>query len=136
VERSFDALDQVGVAAVGWVDFDPQHPRRRVPEHGCCRECGGEAQWGAAGPGDDCDELALGRAIGAFLDLRRDLQRNAAARASSVHTMDEHFAELFERYANLVPGPVTMRSFGNSGVEDAELVPGLVLARSSHLRRL
>ena len=40
-----------------------------------------------------------------FVDRGPELQRAAAARASHVRTMDEHFAELFARYAQMVRPP-------------------------------
>ncbi len=79
------------------------------------------------------DERSLSQAIDAFVRLRTDLQLSAAARASDVRTLDEHFAELFERYANLVRGPLPSRAAGNSASAEAELVPGLALARSAYL---
>ena len=36
-----------------------------------------------------------------FMDRGPELQRAAAARACQVRTMDEHFAELFARYAQM-----------------------------------
>ena len=81
------------------------------------------------------DERALERAIGAFMDLRGDLQSSAASRASAVRTMDEHFAELFDRYASLFPGSRPIRSFTHGAPVDAEPLPQLALARSSHFDR-
>jgi alpha-1,6-mannosyltransferase len=51
-------------------------------------------------------ERSLERAIERFIDHGPELQRAAAARASQVRTMDEHFAELFARYGQLAPAPV------------------------------
>ncbi|MFL6765994.1 MAG: glycosyltransferase [Sphingomicrobium sp.] len=51
-------------------------------------------------------EVSLTRAIGRFIDRGPEFQRAAAARASRVRTMDEHFAELFVRYEALAPQPV------------------------------
>jgi alpha-1,6-mannosyltransferase len=99
---------------------------------------GGAAGHAAAGAGMTYragDECALKRAIGRFMDPRCDLQSRAASRASAVRTMDEHFAELFDRYSNLVPGPQPRPSLANSGSVDAELVPEFALARSSHFGR-
>jgi alpha-1,6-mannosyltransferase len=46
-------------------------------------------------------EISLERAIGRFLERGPELQRALAARAFHVRSMDEHFAELFARYAAL-----------------------------------
>lgn len=51
------------------------------------------------------NERSLERAIGRFIDRGPELQRAAAARASHVRTMDEHFADLFSRYERIVPAP-------------------------------
>jgi alpha-1,6-mannosyltransferase len=50
-------------------------------------------------------EISLGRAVDRFIDRGPELQRAAAARASHVRTMDEHFADLFERYAERARTP-------------------------------
>ena len=50
-------------------------------------------------------ERSLQRAIERFVDRGPELQRAAATRSSHVRTMDEHFAELFERYAQIAPAP-------------------------------
>lgn len=50
-------------------------------------------------------ERSLERAIDRFVERGPELQRAAAARASDVRTMDEHFGELFERYAQ-IPAPL------------------------------
>lgn len=51
------------------------------------------------------NERSLERAIERFIDRGPELQRAAAARASHVRTMDEHFADLFARYESIVPVP-------------------------------
>jgi alpha-1,6-mannosyltransferase len=81
------------------------------------------------------DEGALNRAISAFVDLKCELQRSAADRASAVRTMDEHFAELFARYANLVPQAQPNLSFAEHGPHNEHLVPELAVACSTHYRR-
>jgi alpha-1,6-mannosyltransferase len=48
-------------------------------------------------------QISLERAINRFMDRGPELQRAVAIRASNVRTMDEHFADLFERYQALVP---------------------------------
>ena len=50
-------------------------------------------------------EISLGRALDRFMDRGPELQRAAAARACQVRTMDEHFADLFARYAQMVRPP-------------------------------
>jgi alpha-1,6-mannosyltransferase len=49
-------------------------------------------------------EQSLERAISRFIERGPELQRAIAARSSHVRSMDEHFADLFARYAQLVPG--------------------------------
>lgn len=49
-------------------------------------------------------ERSLERALVRFIERGPELQRAVAARASHVRSMDEHFAELFARYAELTPG--------------------------------
>lgn len=51
-------------------------------------------------------ERSIEHAIERFIERGPELQRAAAVRASRVRTMDEHFAELFERYAAIAPTPV------------------------------
>jgi len=51
------------------------------------------------------NERSLERAIDRFIDRGSELQRAAAARASHVRTMDEHFADLFARYECIVSAP-------------------------------
>lgn len=48
-------------------------------------------------------QISLERAIGRFIDSGPEFQRAAAARVCQVRSMDEHFAELFARYAELAP---------------------------------
>jgi alpha-1,6-mannosyltransferase len=77
-----------------------------------------------------CDRHALERAIDTFVAVRRELQSNAVDRASAVRTMDEHFAELFERYATLVPTPLPQSapSVVRAGSAGVDLIPELALA--------
>jgi alpha-1,6-mannosyltransferase len=51
-------------------------------------------------------QISLERAINRFLDRGPELQHAIAVRSSGVRTMDEHFAELFARYAALGPRPL------------------------------
>jgi alpha-1,6-mannosyltransferase len=77
-------------------------------------------------------ERSLERAIDRFIERGPELQRAAAARASRVRTMDEHFAELFARYANLVPTPALQLALASTMVEG---LPGIALARSAYTGR-
>jgi alpha-1,6-mannosyltransferase len=60
---------------------------------------------GAGASYRSASEVSLERAIGRFIDGGPEFQRAAAARASRVRTMDEHFGELFARYEGLRPQP-------------------------------
>ena len=72
-------------------------------------------------------QISLERAITRFLDRGPELQRAAAARASQVRTMDEHFAELFARYSNIAPVPVYRPSTGAFGtLQEAAVVHSLM----------
>jgi alpha-1,6-mannosyltransferase len=61
-------------------------------------------------------EISLGRALDRFIDRGPELQRAASARASRVRTMDEHFAELFGRYAEIVRTPVLQPARAAAGL--------------------
>lgn len=50
-------------------------------------------------------EISLGRALERFIDRGPQFQRAAAARASRVRSMDEHFADLFGKYEELSHAP-------------------------------
>jgi len=56
------------------------------------------------------NERSLEHAIETFIDNGPELQRAAAVRSSRVRTMDEHFADLFARYAEIAPTPVYQQS--------------------------
>lgn len=67
---------------------------------------GGAAGHVAAGAGIAYragDQRALERTLDAFVEFRFELQSSAVARASTARTIDDHFAELFDRYSRLVP---------------------------------
>jgi alpha-1,6-mannosyltransferase len=64
---------------------------------------------------------SLERAIVDFVDRGPELQRAAAARASQVRTMDEHFAELFARYRALSPSREKSAAYGLAGFEGPAL---------------
>ena len=68
----------------------------------------------------------LERAIVEFVDRGPELQRAAAARACAVRSMDDHFAELFDRYRELASAPVFAGDVG-----DADLIPVPAMAGSS-----
>jgi alpha-1,6-mannosyltransferase len=76
-------------------------------------------------------ERSLEHAIASFIDRGPELQRAAAARASRIRTMDDHFAELFGRYAQLVHVPALEPVYEGGGVESTAPVPGLAVARSA-----
>jgi alpha-1,6-mannosyltransferase len=76
---------------------------------------------------------ALTEAIHRFIERGPELQRAAAVRASRVRTIDEHFAELFTRYASLAAQSDlhSMTSLTNAPIsEAAAAASGLALARS------
>lgn len=59
-------------------------------------------------------ERALEQAIERFLERGPELQRAAAARASTVRSMDMHFAELFERYALISSAPTYQQALAGT----------------------
>jgi alpha-1,6-mannosyltransferase len=71
-------------------------------------------------------ERSLESAISSFIDRGPELQRAAAARASDVRTMDEHFAELFSHYEALAA-----KGASSTGRGDFVQVSGVALARLS-----
>jgi alpha-1,6-mannosyltransferase len=73
-------------------------------------------------------EISLERAIDRFIERGPELQRAAVVRASHVRTMDEHFAELFERYAKIAPAPAFQPAAGTMPLEP---LPEIALARSA-----
>lgn len=74
-------------------------------------------------------QISLERAINRFIDRGPELQRAAAARASRVRTMDEHFHELFARYETLVPQHVAKPVWAELATGDSPAE--LALARSA-----
>lgn len=66
---------------------------------------------------DSGSSRALERAIVNFIDRGPELQRAAAARACDVRSMDEHFAELFDRYERLAPAVTAAPDVAHFGVE-------------------
>ena len=78
-------------------------------------------------------ERSLEQALSSFLARGPELQRATAARVSHARSMDEHFAELFERYESLIPAPAlrpvpALREFGAA---EPEPLAELALARSA-----
>lgn len=63
------------------------------------------------------NEQSLERAIGRFIERGPELQRALAARASHVRSMDEHFRDLFARYAQIVPNRALRPAVGEIAVE-------------------
>lgn len=76
-------------------------------------------------------QISLERAINRFIDRGPELQRAVAVRASRVRTMDEHFADLFERYEALAPQDAAWAAgpLASAAATDAELA----LARAAML---
>lgn len=75
------------------------------------------------------NEQSLERAISRFIERGPELQRALAARASRARTMDQHFADLFARYAQIVPATLpSARPAASEMVVDA--VPEIALAGS------
>src|SRR4051794_7711437 len=72
-------------------------------------------------------ERSLERAIARFINRGPEFQRAAAARASDVRTMDAHFADLFERYAQILPAPLYQPA---AGLALLDILPEVSLARS------
>jgi alpha-1,6-mannosyltransferase len=77
-------------------------------------------------------ERSLEQAIAQFVERGPELQRAAAARASRIRTMNDHFAELFARYEQLVHVPATKPDLEEAGIVEGGLpLPGLAVARSA-----
>jgi alpha-1,6-mannosyltransferase len=72
-------------------------------------------------------ERSLEAAVDRFVESGPELQRAAAARASHVRSMDEHFAELFARYEQLAPAP----AYQPIPADPLSAIPALALARSA-----
>ena len=77
-------------------------------------------------------ERALQQAIVSFMERGTELQRGAALRECRVRSMDEHFAELFARYEELVHVPLRQHAAeGARMIESGVAAPALAVARSS-----
>ncbi len=70
-------------------------------------------------------ERSVERAIERFIERGPELQRAAAARASKVRSMDMHFSDLFDRYAQITPAPAYQHAAVASGVDP---LPDVALA--------
>jgi alpha-1,6-mannosyltransferase len=96
-----------------------------VPDRGAAMDqvvCGAGLTYSAA------SERSLERAIARFINRGPEFQRAAAARASDVRTMDAHFADLFARYAQIMPAPV----YGPAArLAALDILPEVSLARSA-----
>jgi alpha-1,6-mannosyltransferase len=77
-------------------------------------------------------EISLERAIARFIERGPELQRAAAVRASQVRTMDQHFADLFARYAQIAPAPAFQPAMPTVAFTT---VPEMALARSAAAER-
>jgi alpha-1,6-mannosyltransferase len=75
-------------------------------------------------------QISLERAINRFIDRGPELQRALAVRSSRVRTMDEHFAELFARYAAIRPEQVAQPA-ARRALAIGDAAPELALARSA-----
>ena len=95
-----------------------------VPDRGAATD---QLVRGAGAIYRSANERSLERAIERFIDRGPELQRAAAARASHVRTMDEHFAELFARYAQLACAPIYQAPTALS----LDQMPDVALARSA-----
>ena len=96
-----------------------------VPDRGAA---GDQLVRGAGAVYRSAHERSLERAIDRFVERGPELQRAAAVRASHVRTMDEHFAELFARYEQIMPAP----AYGPAGASiPLGSLPELALARSA-----
>ena len=81
------------------------------------------------------NEVALEHAIGRFIDSGVELQRAAATRYSPVRTIDQHFAELFGRYSDLVAdAPLLAAGLVECDTYGAVAAPALALARTALTR--
>jgi alpha-1,6-mannosyltransferase len=76
-------------------------------------------------------QVSLERTIGRFIERGPELQRALAARESRVRTMDEHFADLFQRYEALGARHVVQPAAADFAQVASR--PDLALARSAAL---
>jgi alpha-1,6-mannosyltransferase len=77
-------------------------------------------------------ERSLEGAIARFINRGPELQRAAAVRASQVRTMDQHFAELFARYAGIAPAPAlqpAVPAVAFTGMQEMALVRSVAVER-------
>lgn len=78
-----------------------------VPDRGAAAD---QLVGGAGAAYQAASQAALEQAIGQFIERGPALQRALAVRSSRVRAMDEHFAELFERYEALAGAGVSHRA--------------------------
>ena len=77
-------------------------------------------------------ERSLEETIMSFVEREPQLQRAAALRARDIRTMQEHFAELFARYEQLVHVPALEPVLEGAGINDGMApLPGFAVARSA-----
>lgn len=78
------------------------------------------------------NERSLEQAITSFIERGPELQRAAAVRASHVRSMNQHFAELFARYEELVHVPARqLAAEGARVIESGVPAPALAVARTA-----
>jgi len=81
------------------------------------------------------NEASLERAITRFIGGGVELQRAAAARGSNVRSIDQHFAELFGRYAELATAaPYSAVEPSDHETFGSPKLPALAIARSARTR--
>jgi len=77
-------------------------------------------------------ERSLEQAIANFIERGPELQRAAAVRVSHVRSMNEHFADLFARYDELVHVPARQSAAEGARVIESDVPPpALAVARSA-----
>jgi alpha-1,6-mannosyltransferase len=95
-----------------------------VPDRGAAVD---QLVHGAGAVYRSANERSLQRAIERFIDRGPELQRAAAARASRVRSMDEHFRDLFARYMQIPAVP----EYHSVPAASVAMLPELALARSA-----
>jgi alpha-1,6-mannosyltransferase len=98
-----------------------------VPDRGAAAD---QRVQGVGAVYDSGSSRSLERAIGEFIDRGPEFQRAAATRASDVRSMDDHFAQLFDRYERLAPSAVAAAAVRGSARFVAEPIPNRALAAS------
>jgi alpha-1,6-mannosyltransferase len=93
-----------------------------VPDRGAAAD---QLVQGAGVTYQAANERALEQAIERFIERGPELQRAAAARASTVRSMDMHFADLFELYSDIASAPAYRRATTGAA---SETLPEVALA--------